>query len=220
MNNAIQKYSEILVILQLLLWMFAFYWLDFELFTYILNDSYFLKLILGIILLCNQIFFYQYSYYLMKINSVFEKESNSEIEIISEKSDFTFCRKCNILRPKRAHHCRFCNKCILRMDHHCFTLNKCIGKKNYSYFIKYLIIAEINSALIFWISLYVSITYYSLLDLFSFIKFAILILISFMGACGLFFYLLFHLYLYISNLTTLEYIYPKLRINQFENLSK
>ncbi|KAK2194591.1 Palmitoyltransferase [Babesia duncani] len=32
---------------------------------------------------------------------------------------FTLCKKCDSLRPVKAHHCKICNACILRMDHHC-----------------------------------------------------------------------------------------------------
>ena len=121
----------------------------------------------------------------------------------------------NILRPKRAHHCRYCNKCILRMDHHCFTLNKCIGKKNYLFFLKYIITAELNISFIFWITLYVCINYYSEMNLFTLIKYGILIFASFMGSLALFCYLLFHLYIYLSKITTLELFYPSLRIDLF-----
>ena len=31
----------------------------------------------------------------------------------------TYCRKCQHLRPARAHHCAICRRCVLKMDHHC-----------------------------------------------------------------------------------------------------
>jgi palmitoyltransferase len=165
-----------------------------------------------------QLFLYQYLYYVVKVDSIFEIENDNELQNINEKHDYTTCKKCNIMRPKRAHHCRYCNKCILQMDHHCFTLNKCIGKNNYPYFLKYLIFAQLNSSHIFWITIYVSYNYYSEFKLVSFIKYGILIFASLMGSCGLFFYLLFHLYLNLTNLTTLEYIYPTLRINKINRI--
>ena len=105
------------------------------------------------------------------------------------------------------------------MDHHCFTLNKCIGKNNYQYFLKYLIFAEINSSIIFWITIYVCYNYYSEFNLILYIKYGIMIIGSFMGSLALFFYLLFHIYLYLSNFTTLEYIYPNLRIDMIKRRS-
>ena len=202
------------IYMQIILWLFSFYWLDFELFTYILNDSTFSKLLSGVIIISSQIFLYEYLYYLAKIDSILEKENDPELQNINEKHDYTTCKKCNILRPKRAHHCRYCNKCILTMDHHCFSLNKCIGKNNYLYFVRFLIFAELNASYVFWISSYVCINYYSQLSYFLLIKYGILIFVSFMASCGLFFYLLFHIYLNILNLTTLEFIYPKLRIKE------
>ena len=49
------------------------------------------------------------------------------------------CRTCKIFKPKQCHHCSICNRCVLRMDHHCPWMNTCIGKKNYRYFLRFLI---------------------------------------------------------------------------------
>ena len=216
MNYMYLIWQNFPICLQLILWLLSFYWLDFELFTYILNDLTYLKLLLGVIMISCQLFLSQYLYYLAKIDSIFEKENDSELQNINENHDYTTCKKCNILRPKRAHHCRYCNKCILAMDHHCFSLNKCIGKNNYLYFLRFLIFAELNASYAFWISTYVCINYFSELSYILLIKYGLLIFVSFMGSCGLFFYLLFHIYLNLSNLTTLEFIYPSLRIKKVD----
>ena len=124
----------------MLFWIIIFFWLDFDLFTYILNDYLPIKVILGIIMGCIQIFLFRYLYNLTDIDSIYVPDNeNKELENISEKHDFTSCKKCNIFRPRKSHHCRYCNKCILEMDHHCFSINKCIGKNNYKLFIQYLI---------------------------------------------------------------------------------
>jgi len=47
----------------------------------------------------------------------------------------TFCKKCDIPRPERAHHCVVCQACILRMDHHCPWINNCVGYNNHKYFL-------------------------------------------------------------------------------------
>lgn len=52
------------------------------------------------------------------------------------------CRKCDKIKPKRAHHCSICNVCILKMDHHCPWINNCVGHQNqrYLYYILYTIV--------------------------------------------------------------------------------
>jgi hypothetical protein len=177
------------------------------------NDYFILKIITSIVLLSNQLFLFQNLHNLNSVDSIYIGDNDKELENISEKHDFTSCKKCNIYRPKRTHHCRYCNKCILDMDHHCFTLNKCIGKNNYNIYIKYLIFVELNTSLLFGLCLYVCYNYYAELSLYALIKYALLCIASFLGSTTLYFYLLFQAFLYFSNMTTLEFIYPKLRIN-------
>ena len=214
MNDVYAIFGKLPILFQFIVWTLSFYWLDFELFIYILNDYYYLKVLLGIILLSIQMFLFQYLFCLLKIDSIYEKENNFELQNINEKHDFTTCKKCNISRPKRTHHCSYCNKCILKMDHHSFLLNKCIGLYNYSYFIRYIIMIELNSLSIFLIASYVCFYYYNELKLGGIIKYGLLIFICFMASCGLLFYLIFLIYLNISDLTTLEFIYPNLRIKK------
>lgn len=51
----------------------------------------------------------------------------------------TFCKKCNFVRPPRAHHCRLCERCILKMDHHCPWVGNCVGFYNHRYFTQFLV---------------------------------------------------------------------------------
>ena len=183
--------NNIYIIFQVILWALIFFWLDFDLFTYILNDHLMIKTILGIILGCSHLFLFRY--------------------LFNEKHDFTSCKRCNIFRPRRTHHCRYCNRCILEMDHHCFILNKCIGKNNYRLFIKYLIFMEANTTSVCIIASIVCYNYFSELSLYELIKYVLLAIASFLGSGSLYLYLLFHVYLYRLNYTTLEFIYPKLR---------
>jgi len=50
-----------------------------------------------------------------------------------------FCQKCQLPKPPRCHHCRVCKRCVLRMDHHCPWVNNCIGHGNYKTFFLFLI---------------------------------------------------------------------------------
>ncbi|KAL0490021.1 palmitoyltransferase [Acrasis kona] len=49
-----------------------------------------------------------------------------------------YCNRCEQAKPARAHHCHICDKCVLRMDHHCPWVNNCIGYNNHRYFILFL----------------------------------------------------------------------------------
>jgi hypothetical protein len=200
------------ILSQVILWLIIFFWIDFDLFTYMFNDCFILKIITSIVLLSNQLFLFQNLHNLNSVDSIYIGDNDKELENISEKHDFTSCKKCNIYRPKRTHHCRYCNKCILDMDHHCFIINKCIGKNNYKLYVNYLIFVEINTSLIFGITLYVCYNYFSEFNLYLLIKYILLIIISFIASVTLYFYLIFLAYLYFYNLTTLEYVYPKLRL--------
>ena len=210
---------NIQISLQILLWIFLFYSLDFDLFTYMFNDKIIIKSIFGIGLMLIQLYLFQNLYNLVEIDSVYINDNDKELENISEKHDYTSCKKCNKFRPKRAHHCRFCNKCILEMDHHCFSLNKCIGKNNYNVYIKYLIFFELNTSVLFGSSLYVCYNYYSQLSLYYLIKYVLISIASFLTSVTLYLYLIFLAYLYLTNLTTLEFIYPKLRLTH-QNLTQ
>ncbi|KAK9234940.1 DHHC palmitoyltransferase-domain-containing protein [Lipomyces kononenkoae] len=62
----------------------------------------------------------------------------------------TFCRKCNAVKPPRAHHCRVCNTCVLRMDHHCPWTNNCVGHRNLLHFVRFLLSVVVGTSSVFW----------------------------------------------------------------------
>ena len=42
----------------------------------------------------------------------------------------SYCDKCDVVRPPRAHHCRVSNRCVLQYDHFCIWLNNSVGYNN------------------------------------------------------------------------------------------
>ncbi|KAF8316764.1 zf-DHHC-domain-containing protein [Clavulina sp. PMI_390] len=57
------------------------------------------------------------------------------------------CRKCQIIRPERAHHCSVCKRCVLKYDHHCpVRINQCVGLRNERHFILFMTYLVIGSS--------------------------------------------------------------------------
>eukprot|EP00440_Ansanella_granifera_P068104 gb/GFBE01073881.1/.p1 GENE.gb/GFBE01073881.1/~~gb/GFBE01073881.1/.p1 ORF type:complete len:397 (+),score=73.56 gb/GFBE01073881.1/:1-1191(+) len=57
----------------------------------------------------------------------------------------TYCRKCSMPRPERAHHCNVSGFCVLRMDHYCPWINNCVGNNNYKFFLQLVVYGSLAS---------------------------------------------------------------------------
>jgi hypothetical protein len=66
-------------------------------------------------------------------------EFTAEVLLSDEGVSYKFCGTCEIFRPPRSHHCGVCDNCVEQFDHHCSFLNNCIGKRNYFYFLCFLV---------------------------------------------------------------------------------
>ena len=53
--------------------------------------------------------------------------------------NYKYCGTCGIIRPLRSTHCGDCNNCVERLDHHCPWIGNCVGKRNYKYFLGFVL---------------------------------------------------------------------------------
>jgi len=48
-----------------------------------------------------------------------------------------WCKKCEAVKPPRAHHCKTCRRCIPKMDHHCPWTKNCVSYTTFPHFIRF-----------------------------------------------------------------------------------
>jgi len=122
------------------------------------------------------------------------------------------CKKCNHLKPPRCHHCSICNRCVLKMDHHCPWINNCVGWRNYRFFCLFMLYLCIGCCFI----IFVCLVFFKDIVIFRRRRGSSIsrlvrtrILMSFMVCCSILVALLilggFHIYLVLSNQTTIEF---------------
>jgi len=135
-----------------------------------------------------------------------------ELGDFPDYSNMFICKSCKVAKPPRTHHCKICNKCQLRMDHHCPWVNNCVGYYNHRYFVlflQYLFIGNLYFALLSIRPIYEAykkvqnniIPFDTIPELFLF--FIIVLNISLIFCVGGLYF--FHLYLLLTNQTTIEY---------------
>ncbi|KAK9171581.1 DHHC palmitoyltransferase family protein [Cryptosporidium meleagridis] len=137
--------------------------------------------------------------------------------IHQDKSYMINCSKCNAIKHPRTHHCSICNKCILNMDHHCPWIGQCVGLYNRKYFILFLAWSFLSCFLIsiFSIPMIIillsslsGINYYSDASLYDNVTFQGLLFSSVLSisfSLGTGTLLFFHIYLLVTNQSTIEY---------------
>jgi len=64
-----------------------------------------------------------------------------------------YCDTCDIYRPIRTSHCGICNNCVENFDHHCPWVGNCIGKRNYRYYLWFILAASTECLYVMSLSL-------------------------------------------------------------------
>lgn len=62
-----------------------------------------------------------------------------EITVDGKKVFIKYCCTCELFRPLRASHCSYCDNCVEEYDHHCPWVSNCVGRRNFRYFMHFLI---------------------------------------------------------------------------------
>lgn len=126
-----------------------------------------------------------------------------------------YCITCHIWRTPRMSHCHHCHSCVYIHDHHCVFLNNCVGFRNYRYFLWFLLMVVLTSAMLSilgWVHVY----HYRMVEdpavssfLASISKNPVAFVLALYGLCAFVYpamLLVFHIYLSANNLTTREYL--------------
>ncbi|KAL5367635.1 palmitoyltransferase-like protein [Cryptosporidium parvum] len=147
----------------------------------------------------------------------FKDHDKNNLFIDQGKNYMINCSKCNAIKHPRTHHCSICNKCILNMDHHCPWIGQCVGLYNRKYFILFLAWSFLSCFLIsiFSIPMIIillsslsGINYYSDASLYDNVTFQGLLFSSVLSvsfSLGTGTLLFFHIYLLVTNQSTIEY---------------
>lgn len=130
------------------------------------------------------------------------------------------CKRCDRLKPPRCHHCSICRRCVLKMDHHCPWINNCVGYKNYRNFCLFMLFLAMSCLFIVLLFSYTFYSHERFLDQFLMrrrrsklagVSYSARqsIMTSFMICCSILIALSvlggFHVYLVITNQTTIEF---------------
>lgn len=126
-----------------------------------------------------------------------------EVKLSGERRHCKWCLK---YKPDRCHHCRLCKSCVLRMDHHCPWIMNCVGWKNHKFFFLLVVYAVVTCAFVFCteVETVMSSMEKDMQNSNRFLLVLGLTLSVIMGTL-LTLFLIFHTWLMLNGLTTIEY---------------
>jgi len=135
------------------------------------------------------------------------------VEIHGSQCRMKWCQTCGFYRPPRCSHCSVCDFCIDTFDHHCPWLNNCVGRRNYRYFINFLLSVLIHMFLVLSLCIYYTLKNHSNIgSVSSIISIVLMVLIVLLTipigglAC-------FHVMLIVRGRTTNEQVTGKFKSN-------
>lgn len=70
--------------------------------------------------------------------------STQKVSVNGVKQRVKYCDTCNLYRPPRATHCSICDNCVDRFDHHCPWVGNCVGRRNYRFFLLFVLAVSFN----------------------------------------------------------------------------
>ncbi|EKD18425.1 uncharacterized protein L3040_007549 [Drepanopeziza brunnea f. sp. 'multigermtubi'] len=68
--------------------------------------------------------------------------------VLAFDSGLRWCKKCNAVKPPRAHHCRKCGCCIPKMDHHCPWTGNCVSHTTFPHFYRFVFYAVLSMSIL------------------------------------------------------------------------
>jgi len=136
------------------------------------------------------------------------QEANSapttrEVKVTGERRHCKWCLK---YKPDRCHHCRICKSCVLKMDHHCPWIMNWVEWGNHKY-VFLLVVYAVSATSYIGVTVLASVQASVNLDMPHFNRFLLVLclMLSFIMGSLMIVFLLFHTWLMLRGMTTIEY---------------